>query len=35
MGYDLTRREFDRVVRAYQPSRYETLGARTLALPLR
>ncbi|MEO5957081.1 MAG: methyltransferase domain-containing protein [Nitrospiraceae bacterium] len=27
MGYDLTRRQFNRLVRAYQPSRYETFGA--------
>lgn len=27
MGFDLTRRQFNRLVRAYQPSRYETFGA--------
>src|SRR6185295_18449204 len=27
MGYDLTRSQFNRLVRAYQPSRYETFGA--------
>lgn len=27
MGYDLTRGQFNRLVRAYQPSRYETFGA--------
>lgn len=27
MVYELTRREFDRVMRAYQPSRYETFGS--------
>jgi SAM-dependent methyltransferase len=26
MGYDLTRSQFNRLVRAYQPSRYETFG---------
>ena len=26
MAYELTRREFDQVIRAYQPSRYETFG---------
>lgn len=27
MGYDLTRSQFNRLVRAYQPSQYETFGA--------
>ncbi|MEK7236356.1 MAG: methyltransferase domain-containing protein [Nitrospirota bacterium] len=27
MAYELTRREFDRVMRAYRPSRYETFGS--------
>ena len=26
MGYDLTRSQFNRLVRAYQPSQYETFG---------
>ena len=30
MGYDLTRSQFNRLVRMYRPSQYETFGAQDM-----